>query len=849
MSYDQHTVCESCLGSEHAYAALSQQVACTHCARLPSDDRKRRADALAAAAEEDDWPVQVFEPVDGSLMSLEPSAGQESDDSYPVEGFTDAGFPATPSLEPGLTAFFGVRQANMIAGRRPTLASPRDQYVARQADRVHQCAFQALAAANNIALLSNSVVTLVERSTTLAADEAEEIGKAASTALTLRVCRCLPGKDRRVGDADPAPPLAAAGVCYRDGQQAGSSLLGGHSGTYARSSRSVQPGHSGRRRGILSNRSVSARRRRQGLHPASPLPRHPRDEGAELRELLLKEAISRVPQGEENQGYYSRYFLVPKKTGGMRPILDLSVFNKVIMKRPFHMLTIRQVLECVHQGDWFTSIDLKDAYFHVAIIPKHRKYLRFSFQGISYQYNRLPFGYSLAPRTFSKCVETALQPLHRGGMRVLFYLDDLLLLARSREEVALQTVQLVSHLSKLGFIINWKKSCPLPSQSIIYLGVELNSARMRARLSQQRVEALTALLRCVTPRSVVTALSMMQLLGMMAAGHVVIPLGLLHMRRLQRWFIRLRIDPVRQKRRMVAIPPSVGSDLTYWKSPHVLSAGVPLGRVTSHISVFTDASLSGWGGTCMSQAVGGQWPAHMSLHINVLELLSVRRVIQYFAPLLRNQHVLIRTDNKAGAAYINRQGGVRSAQLLNTARPLLICARAHLLSIRAMYVPGELNKGADLMSRGGPRQGDWSLHPELVSQVWSRFGRAEVDLFAARGNAQCALWFSLKAQDHPPLGVDAFAHRPWPRGLLYAFPPVPLIPRFLDRVQEERLSVILIAPEHTGASWFPCLQRTLSGRPWEIPWRGDALSQVEGAINSHPVIGQHLWAWPLNGNT
>jgi len=92
------------------------------------------------------------------------------------------------------------------------------------------------------------------------------------------------------------------------------------------------------------------------------------------------------------------------------------------------MLTMKQVLECVHQGDWFTSIDLKDAYVHIPIIPKHRKFLRFSFQGISYQYNSLPFGYSLAPRTFSKCVETALEPLHRGGMRVLFYLDDLLLL-------------------------------------------------------------------------------------------------------------------------------------------------------------------------------------------------------------------------------------------------------------------------------------------------------------------------------------------------------------------------------------------------------------------------------------
>ncbi|KAK5887644.1 hypothetical protein CesoFtcFv8_016234 [Champsocephalus esox] len=196
-------------------------------------------------------------------------------------------------------------------------------------------------------------------------------------------------------------------------------------------------------------------------------------------------------------------------------------------------------------------------------------------------------------------------------MRVLFYLDDLLLLARSREEAALQTVQLVSHLSSLGFIINWEKSCPLPSHIIMYLGMEFNSARMRARLSQWRVENLTALLRRVTPGRVVITLSMMQLLGMMSAGHVVIPLGLLYMRRLQRWFIRLRIDPVRQRRGRVCIPLSVGLVLTYWKNPHVLSVGVPLGRVTSHTSVFTDASLSGWGGNMHVAGSGGTvaaWP-------------------------------------------------------------------------------------------------------------------------------------------------------------------------------------------------------------------------------------------------
>ena len=113
------------------------------------------------------------------------------------------------------------------------------------------------------------------------------------------------------------------------------------------------------------------------------------------------------------------------------------------------------------------------------------------------------------------------------------------------------------------------------------------------------------------------------------------------------------------------------------------------------------------------------------------------------------------------------------------------------------------------MSREGPRPGDWTLHHDLINQIWSEFGKAEVDLFATRDK----LCFSLSAKDNPPIGVDAFAHRPWPNALLYAFPPVPLIPQVLNRVQEERLYMILIAPQRSAMSapWFPCLQRLFSG--------------------------------------
>ena len=53
--------------------------------------------------------------------------------------------------------------------------------------------------------------------------------------------------------------------------------------------------------------------------------------------------------------------------------------------------TIRASLQ---QGEWITSIDFKDAYFHIPIQEQSRKYLRFHVQGQTYQFKALPFGLS-----------------------------------------------------------------------------------------------------------------------------------------------------------------------------------------------------------------------------------------------------------------------------------------------------------------------------------------------------------------------------------------------------------------------------------------------------------------------
>ncbi len=48
----------------------------------------------------------------------------------------------------------------------------------------------------------------------------------------------------------------------------------------------------------------------------------------EIDVLLAKDAIEPVPPAEMRQGFYSTYVIVPKKGGGLRPILDLRVLNR-----------------------------------------------------------------------------------------------------------------------------------------------------------------------------------------------------------------------------------------------------------------------------------------------------------------------------------------------------------------------------------------------------------------------------------------------------------------------------------------------------------------------------------------
>jgi hypothetical protein len=109
---------------------------------------------------------------------------------------------------------------------------------------------------------------------------------------------------------------------------------------------------------------------RQGEVPSSV-----RRSSISITEKSMKRVIEEIPLTQSTPGFSSRLFLVPKKTGGMRPVIDLSILNSYLSVPHFKMETNRSIRACILPGMLTTKLDLSDAYFHIPISLASTKFL------------------------------------------------------------------------------------------------------------------------------------------------------------------------------------------------------------------------------------------------------------------------------------------------------------------------------------------------------------------------------------------------------------------------------------------------------------------------------------------
>ena len=171
----------------------------------------------------------------------------------------------------------------------------------------------------------------------------------------------------------------------------------------------------------------------------------------EIVMLKSKGAIEEVSSCSNE--FLSNIFLVPKKTGDMRPVINLKPLNVFVQKIHFKMENINTALHTIAPGDYLVSLDLKDAYFSILMFKPHRNFLRFKWSDQTYEFACLPFGYSLAPRVFTKVLKRVISYLRANGYRIVIFLDDILSIVSSVEECLSQLSSVTDLLQSLGFVI------------------------------------------------------------------------------------------------------------------------------------------------------------------------------------------------------------------------------------------------------------------------------------------------------------------------------------------------------------------------------------------------------------
>ena len=485
------------------------------------------------------------------------------------------------------------------------------------------------------------------------------------------------------------------------------------------------------------------------------------------------------------------------------------------------------------------SVDLRDAYYTIPIHPKSRKYLRFMWGNVLWQFKALPNGLSSAPRLFTKVLKPVLASLRAQGHTVLAYLDDTLIVGSDKEATKNAVQATTELLTKLGFIIHPDKSILEPALEIDFLGFHLDTTQMEMTLPSTKSHdiqmACTNLLKVVKP----SIREVAKVIGKIVAALPASQYGPLHYRQLE----IEKIEALRRNAghfdRHMTLSDRAKAELVWWAS-HAQSVSNPMYRDQASIEIRTDASGQGWGATNLISNTGGRWNAQereraTGNEINYLEMLAAGLGLRSFCSDTKDTHVLLRLDNTTAVAYLNNMGGVKSQACNEMALQIWDWCSSRGIWITASHIAGSKNTEADAMSRKFNDNIEWMLDKTLFTQIVHKYGLPEVDLFASRLNNQLPTYVSWMP-DPGAWVVDAFTIH-WGPLKFYAFPPFCLIAKCLQKVKADKASGIIIVPNWPTQPWFPMLRNMLLEDPWELPKHRKLLTQP---ISGRPHPLTHL---------
>ncbi|XP_078051649.1 uncharacterized protein LOC144477786, partial [Augochlora pura] len=150
-----------------------------------------------------------------------------------------------------------------------------------------------------------------------------------------------------------------------------------------------------------------------------------------LREIL-DDLLSKGAIRESTSEYASPIVLTKKKSGDYRMCIDFRTLNKVTSRDNFPLPLIEDQLDLLEGKKYFTSLDLKDGFFHIKMHQDSVKYTSFVTPLGQYECLKMPFGLKGGPLKFQRYVTEIYRKLIEAG-DVSVYMDDFLIATKTIE--------------------------------------------------------------------------------------------------------------------------------------------------------------------------------------------------------------------------------------------------------------------------------------------------------------------------------------------------------------------------------------------------------------------------------
>ncbi|KAJ8967700.1 hypothetical protein NQ317_004200 [Molorchus minor] len=345
--------------------------------------------------------------------------------------------------------------------------------------------------------------------------------------------------------------------------------------------------------------------------------------------------------------------------------------------------------------------------------------------------------------------------LRQRGIICSAYLDDFIIITKSKNECRNNIKDVKNLLHKLGFTLNLEKSDLLPKQKITHLGFELNSLKMTIRLPEKRIENILSRLTVFRQKRKCKIRDFAKIIGILIATKPAVKYGWLHLKNMERKkYIALSQNQGNYNADMI-IPDYLQQEFLWWLE-NIKNSSKNIREKSYSMEMFSDASKTGWGATSEGKIAHGFWNAtEHKYHINYLELLAAFYALKSLAKHKSDVNILLRIDNVTAIANINKMGSVRYRKLNEISRNIWDWCENRNIFIHASYISSSDNKIADMESRKGNSSIEFELPEQNYQLILQNFGIPSIDLFASYQNKKCNRFVS-RYPDPESQNVDAF---------------------------------------------------------------------------------------------